>query len=240
MIPKVLHYCWFGKNPLPELVEKCLATWQIILPDYEIRRWDESNFDVFQNDYIKEAYEAKKYAFVSDFARFQILYDEGGIYLDTDVEVLKSLDVFLEHKLFTGFENERSVAPGLILGSVPQSELMAVFRDYYLNKKFKLPDGTLNTESIVTIMTKILVEKGLKLDGSYQVIENFVIYPPEYFSPKGYNTGKMLITENTYTIHHYAGSWLTSKERFKVFAYQMAHKLLGAENFRKLKKALKL
>lgn len=238
MIPKILHYCWFGHNPFPPIIEKCLATWQEILPDYEIKRWDESNFDVYQNTYIKEAYDNKKYAFVSDFARFDILYKEGGIYLDTDVEVLKPFDIFLENKMFTGFENEKSVAPGLILGAVPEMDLIKTLRDHYKDKSFLYPNGMFNTESVVAIMTKLLQKKGLVLNGKYQNIEEMIIYPVEYFSPKGYDTGKLLITDNTYTIHHYAGSWLSTKDLIKIKLHQILNKFLGPKLFQKFRSLL--
>ena len=235
MIPKKIHYCWFGRNPFPPIIEKCIATWQTVLPEYEIKRWDESNFDVSQNNYVKEAYEAKKYAFVSDFARFDILYREGGIYLDTDVEILRNLDNFLHHKMFTGFENEKCVAPGLILGAIPKANLIGYLRNYYLDKSFAKSDGSFNMESIVSIMTKILLDRGLRLDGEFQIVEEIAIYPTDYFSPLQFHTGKLCKTSNTVSIHHYAGSWLSYDDKFKLFFYRMFTNLLGHNLFNQIK-----
>ena len=131
MIPKVIHYCWFGGKPLPKLAKKCLASWKKFCPDYEIIRWDESNFDVNGCDYSREAYEAKKWAFVSDYARLKVIVDNGGIYMDTDVEVVKPLDEFLSHEAFSGFENPRSITTGIMAcekGFAPFAEML---NEYY-------------------------------------------------------------------------------------------------------------
>lgn len=208
MIEKIIHYCWFGNGKLPSIVIKCIETWKFYLPDYKIILWDENNFDVNQITYTKQAYNLKKYAFVSDYARFNILYNYGGIYLDTDVELLRPLDLFLNNKMFTGFENKERVAPGLILGAEKGSSLMKEMMNIYHDKAYILADDSIDKDNVVSIFTKILLDKGLKLNGCLQSVEDLKIYPVDYFSPKSYFSGKTTITENTISIHHYAGTWV--------------------------------
>jgi hypothetical protein len=227
MIPKIIHYCWFGKGSLPMLAFNCIESWKYYLPDYKIMLWDENNFDVECIPYVSQAYKLKKFAFVSDYARFHILSQFGGIYMDTDVEVIKSLDEFLHHKLFTGFENNERVAPGLILGAEKGNQLIGELMDSYNDKEFVLSDGRLNMETVVTYTTNILIKKGLRLDGTLQEVANATIYPVEYFSPKSYFTGKTFITENTYSIHHYAGSWVPWYNRTELAFWQW----LGMHNY---------
>lgn len=207
MIPKIIHYCWFGRGAMPKLAHKCIKSWKKHLPDYEIKEWNEDNFDVNIIPYTEEAYKSKKYAFVSDYARFKILYEEGGIYVDTDVEVLKNLDKFLNNETFTGFECNERVAPGLILGSERESVFMKKMFESYNKSHFIKNDGTLNTETVVQRITEILVKSGLKLNGEYQKISGLSVYPTDYFSPKSYATGKIHLSSNTYSIHHFAASW---------------------------------
>lgn len=208
MIPKIIHYCWFGKSPLPPLVKKCIKSWTQYNPDYKIICWNEHNFNVSIIPYTAQAYKLKKYAFVSDFVRFYLLFYHGGIYLDTDVEVLRSLDIFLNHKMFTGFETKDRVAPGLILGSEKGCSLIKSIMDEYIQKQFLTEKGVIKYENVVTITTKKLLSKGLKLNGNFQLIDEMAIFPVDYFSPKSYFTWETKLTKNTYTIHHYAGSWL--------------------------------
>ncbi|MFG5857003.1 MAG: glycosyltransferase family 32 protein [Dysgonomonas mossii] len=208
MIPKTIHYCWFGRKPLPALAIKCIESWKKYLPDYAIKEWNEDNFNVDIIPYTQEAYNVKKYAYVSDYARFKVLHDEGGIYLDVDVEVLKSLDSLLTNKAFAGFETDTMVAPGLILGAEKEDKLIKDILNRYNNKSFILSDGSFNYETVVVHMTNILVEKGLLLNGKLQTISGLTIYPSDYFSPKSFETDKINITKNTYTIHHYAASWV--------------------------------
>ena len=237
MIPKVIHYCWFGRGPLPELAKKCIASWRKYFPDYEIKRWDEENFDVNAIPYTAEAYSAKKYAFVSDYARFKILYEHGGIYFDTDVEVLKPMDKILEDGGFMGLQsdlvfpdsqNEKEAsalscnpglglacAPGLGLACAPGLGLYKSILDLYTTLKFKIAPGVENLTTVVQYTSQVLIERGLVLKPGIMEIEGIRIYPAEYFCPKTSKKGTLHITENTYTIHHFAESWISPRLRLR-------------------------
>lgn len=215
MIPKVIHYCWFGGNPLPKSAQKCIASWRKYLPDYEIKEWNESNFDVNIIPYTAEAYKAKKYAFVSDYARFWILYKYGGLYFDTDVEVIKNMDDIIAKGAFMGLEKKQAgatptqlgVAPGLGLGVNPGLGLYKELLDVYDDKHLFSAFGKIG-ETIVGITSKIMQKKGIKRqsDGFLHCGE-ITIYPEEYFCPKNYYTGELTITPNTCAIHHYTATW---------------------------------
>lgn len=212
MIPKVIHYCWFGGNPLPESAKKCIASWEKFFPDYEIREWNESNFDINCCAYVKEAYKEKKWAFVSDYARFWILYNEGGIYFDTDVEVIREFDDIVERGPFMGCEvsldGSIGIAPGLGLGVEANMSLFKEILDYYHTLHFIKENGELNTTiTVVDNTTTVLVKHDWKPREMIQTVSGVTIYPPEYFCPMDYVTGKIKITENTYSIHHYMASW---------------------------------
>lgn len=224
---KTIHYCWFGGNPLPETVVKCMKTWAHFCPDYEIIRWDETNFDVGCCDYVREAYEAKKWAFVSDYCRFYVLYHYGGIYLDTDVELLKSLDGLPD--TFIGFENWSSCASGLIRGAQPGDKVCAMMLESYRKDHFALGNGRYNTKTVCQRETGILVEQGLLLNGRQQFVANTHVYPVEYFCPKNYYTQEQNITDNTYSIHHYDASWYTEEDRFAVQLRDKYRKILPAK-----------
>lgn len=224
MIPKVIHYCWFGHNPLPELAKKCIASWKRYLPDYQIKEWNEENFDVHCIPYTHEAYEAKKYAFVSDYARFWILYHYGGIYFDTDVEVIKPIDDIVERGAFMGCETNGvtnssmpTVNPGLGLGASPGLNIYKELLDLYASLSFKKADGSLNLQTIVHYTTSILIQHGLKPITDICQCGEIWIYPQEYFCPKNYTTKKIKITKKSYTIHHYAESWISPWTRFKYY-----------------------
>lgn len=212
-IQKKVHYCWFGYGEKSDLIKKCIESWRINLPEYEVVEWNEQNFDVNICSYTKDAYEAGKFAFVSDFARFYILYHHGGIYMDVDVEVLKPLDRFLMHEAFTGFEDSKNIAPGLILGAKKENAVIKQLLDSYLTREFVLKNGNFNLTPVVKYTTEILVEHGLILNNTYQVINGVALYPKTFFNPKAHNSNKEYFTEETYTIHHFAGSWLTEKQK---------------------------
>lgn len=213
-IPKIIHYCWFGGNQLPELAEKCIQSWKQHCPDYKIIRWDESNFNLNCNRYVKEAYEAKKWAFVTDYVRLFALYHHGGIYMDTDVEVLKPLDKFLEHRAFTGCENEEMCVTGTMAAEKGHKWLEDLL-NYYKDKKFILWDGSLNTKTNTKIITETTICKyGWIPKNEYQVLkEGLHIYPFDYFCAKDWNDGQVYITDRTYTVHHFSGSWHSEKEK---------------------------
>ena len=210
MIPKIIHYCWFGGNPLPDLAKKCIASWKKYCPDYEIKEWNESNFDLNCCDFVKEAYVAKKWAFVSDFARLKIVYEEGGIYLDTDVEVLKSFDNLLSNKCFLGEETSRFVATGLGFGAEKHNPIIQELLEMYIGKHFKLEDGSYDMLPCPRKNTEPLYKYGYKFSGkAIWKNEHTTVYPPEYFCPLNYETGKMYLTDRTYSIHLYNASWHT-------------------------------
>lgn len=215
MIPKKIHYCWFGGKPINELGQKCLASWKKYFPDYEIIEWNESNFDVNCCQYVREAYEAKKWAFVSDYARFKILYEEGGVYFDTDVEVIKPFDDIIVRGNFMGSENKLSaINPGLGLAVAPGLGLIKELLDDYEKSSFLKLDGTYDLTTIVERTTKFLKSHGLKNINEIQTIADITIYPVDYFCPIDYVSGNMKITENTYSIHHYSASWHSEKEKY--------------------------
>ncbi len=213
MIPKIIHYCWFGRNPLPELAVKCIESWKIFLPDYEIKQWNEDNYDVHKIPYISQAYDAKKYAFVSDYARFDILYEYGGIYFDTDVEVIKDLTPIIEKGAFAGVEYAGLLAAGLGIASPARTEIFKEIIDSYEADQFINSDGSLNLRTVVIRVSEILYKYGFKKENIIQKIQGITIYPSEYFCPISFQDGILRCTENTYTIHHFAGSWLTEKEK---------------------------
>lgn len=236
MIPKKIHYCWFGKKPLPAIVEKCIASWEKFLPDYEIIRWDENNYDVTKNNFLQQAYFHKKYAFVSDFARFDILQEYGGIYMDTDVELLQNLDQFLIYPCFTGFESPVLVNPGVIIGAEKSSKLIGYMKSYYELNDYFNPE---KVETVVTIITNHLISNGLELNNTLQNIQDVTIFPTEYFAPLGFQTGKLHITDNTVSIHHYAGSWLSTQDKLRVTVFRMFNNLLGDQLFTKVRRLFK-
>lgn len=223
MIPKVIHYCWFGRNPLPDTAIRCIESWKKFFPDYEIKEWNEDNFDINMIPYTAQAYVAKKYAFVSDYARFWILYNYGGLYFDTDVEVICSMNDIIKRGPFMGCEKpyvegnvakDLGVAPGLGLGVNPGFGLIKEILDEYEKSSFIQADGFLNLTTIVEYTTNILCKHGLKNSPEVQLINGCYIYPSDYFSPKNVDTRKLVITENTRSIHHYDASWasLASKK----------------------------
>lgn len=212
MIPKKIHYCWFGGNPLPELALKCIQSWKEFCPDYEIIEWNESNFDIEINKYVKEAYEAKKWAFVTDYVRLYVLVNYGGVYMDTDVEVIKNIDIFLKHRAFSGFEREEAIPTG-IMACEENFPLFNRLLNEYEERSFYRKDGSFDLTTNVTSITRSCEKLGLKLNNKLQNIEDFVLYPKDFFCPKSYKTGEINCTKNTFTIHHFAGSWQDKKQK---------------------------
>ncbi len=213
MIPKIIHYCWFGGKELPPEVLRCMDSWKRFCPDYEIRRWDESNYDYTRLRYTREAYQEKKWAFVTDVARLDIIFQQGGIYLDTDVELIKPLDSLLQDSAFMGFEGGRQVATGLGFGAEKGNPLILGNLKMYEDMAFIREDGSFNRLPCPAITTMYLETLGLVREDRLQIVEGMKIYPTEYFSPQLLEDGRAEITENTISIHHYAGTWMTDKER---------------------------
>lgn len=224
MIPKVIHYCWFGGNPLPESAKRCIASWRKFLPEYEIMEWNESNYDVHRIPYMHEAYEAKKFAFVSDYARFDILYHYGGIYFDTDVEVIAPMNHIIEKGNFMGREagayitsevfaaepKGLAVNPGLGLGAVPGLALYKELLDGYSMRHFRRKDGSLDMSTIVGYTTDYLIAHGMTNDNEHlQLVADVWIYPADVFCPMNHTkANELTITSNTVSIHHYDCTWL--------------------------------
>lgn len=235
-ISKKLHYCWFGNNTKSDLIKKCINSWKQFAPDYEIIEWNESNFDIKKYKYAEQAYEAKKYAFVSDVARFDILYNEGGIYVDTDVEFLKPIDTFLADELFMGYSQNGLVASGLITGCSKHNILLKEILLYYENHEFLLLNGRPNTTNVVTIVSDILIERGFILDGTYMNRDGVVLYPAEYFDPYDYENKKMYISDKTYLIHHYAASWKNNSDMYIYNIGLVIKKIVGKKFYDKIAK----
>ncbi len=231
MLPKTIHYCWFGRNPKPKLAKNCIASWKKHCPDYEIIEWNEDNFDIGMNEYVRSAYEQKKYAFLTDYARLVILYERGGIYFDTDVELLKPLDDLLENKSFFGFENNEYVNTGLGFGAEKGNTLIKKMQEEYepyLNKKSSFVGCPI-------LNTQALVKRGLVQDGQMQDLEGNIIFPIEYFNPYDDPTGRLSITNRTYSIHWYAKSWMKKSTILKSTLTRPLHRLFGSDFFRKEK-----
>lgn len=228
MIPKKIHFCWFGKNEYPSVVKKCIESWNKYLPEFEVFLWNEDNFNLSLYPYAESAYKEKKYAFVSDVCRLYVLREHGGIYLDSDVEILKPLDEFLHHKAFSGFEDNCCIPTGII-ASEKNGKWVSDMLEYYEGRSFYLPDGSLDLRTNVSIMTELLTGK-IQFNNSLQdVFEYVTFYPSDYFCPKSHSTRKIILSENTVCIHHFAGSWLPSKfkkrARRKEFKLKIINKL---------------
>lgn len=219
MIPKIIHYCWFGGNPLPDDAIKCIKSWKKYFPDYKIKEWNEHNYKLNSCAYVKEAYNAKKWAFVSDYARFDILYKYGGLYFDTDVEVIKSMNDIIERGPFMGVETDWfnsdsssqsvSVAPGLGMAAPAGLALYKEILDDYKSRHFYKKNGKEDITTVVYTVTSILEKHGIQLKDGVALCEEIIIYPKEFFCPKDYNTGEIQITQNTRAIHHYSASWFS-------------------------------
>ncbi|MES7204568.1 glycosyltransferase, partial [Cutibacterium acnes] len=208
VIPKTIHYCWFGQKDKPDIVKRCMETWHQQLTDYRMVEWNEDNFDVEVIPYVQEAYEHGKFAFVSDYARVHALYHEGGIYLDTDVEVFQSFDPLLHHDSFWGYEQGNFIATSTI-GAKPKNVLIERFLSTYERRSFLKPDGTYDSLTNVAVVTDIMKKFGFRSDGSYQEVDGVgVCYPQPYFSPYDYINCRNLTTDETFTLHHFHKSWL--------------------------------
>jgi mannosyltransferase OCH1-like enzyme len=252
-IPKIIHYCWFGGKPKPPLAEKCIKSWKKYCPDYEIFEWNETNFDVSTAPlYVRQAYEAGRWAFVTDYVRLVALVKLGGVYMDTDVEVVKSLDPYLKHEAFAGFESIDRVQTGL-LACCPGFPLFQRFLAHYDTAEFIRPDGSHDTTTNVEVLTRLCRERGLQMNDRYQVVDGLAVYPREFFCPVDYDTEKLKRTRKTVTIHWFSGSWHTEaeleflrqeKERLRYerasnLRVRIGTMLLGEKGYEKMKALLK-
>lgn len=246
MIPRTIHYCWFGHGEKPKLAQKCIASWKKYCPDYEIIEWNEDNFDVYMNGYTKMCYENRKYAFLSDYVRLHVVYQHGGIYFDTDVELLRNTDFLLDSTAFFGFETDGVrktddhepsmnlgwVASGLGFGSVSGGvALQAMLEEYAA-----LTDGEHGVIGCPRLNTKALSKLGLKRDGTYQEFPWGIVYPMEYFNPYESATGRLNRTKNTVSVHWYMGSALTTKQRIRSVIGRPLHRIFGINFMEKLRK----
>lgn len=216
MIPKIIHSIWVGGNKKSKTVNLCQESWKKYCIDYQFIEWNEENFD-FDNSplFVKEAYEKKKWAFVSDYIRLWALYNYGGVYLDSDMELLKKIDVFLDNKSFTGFEDDVSVQSSII-GSVKGNILIKELLDYYNDRPF-ISENSLDTTTNVEIISNILYDKGLEKNNTEQLImDNLKIYPSNYFCPKSFKTGVIKLTSDTYGIHHFNMSWISLPKKIYI------------------------
>lgn len=230
MIPKKIHYCWFGKGTYSKLTEKCIESWKFFCPDYELICWNEDNSPIRDNPYVKQAYEAKKWAFVSDYVRLRAVEVYGGIYLDIDVELIRSLDDFLSQSAFMGFECLEKVAT-CVIGANAGHPMIKAAAEKYQNIYFLTEDGGCDFTTNVERLTSQLVHQGLLLNNELQIVNDITVYPSEFFSPKDLQTGKVAITPNTYAVHHFNASWMTYKQRFHMRIAQ----LIGPEWTKKIK-----
>lgn len=240
MIPKIIHYCWFGRGKKPDSAIRCINSWKLHTPDYLLKEWNEDNFDINSNLYVKQAYESRKFAFVTDYVRLYAIYTEGGVYMDTDVELLKSLDEFLAHPAFSGFESNNYVPTGIMAaekGSLWAKELLS----YYDQREFISQDGSFNMTTNTKTITDYMLTKGLVLNDHYQEFKDLVVmYPHEYFCPKDHGTGIITISYNTACIHHFAMSWIDPKQKRLSNIKGKMIKIIGVNIVMKIVTILKL
>ena len=238
-IPKVIHYCWFGGNPLSDSAVKCIESWKKFLPDYQLIEWNENNFNIEKLEYTKEAYVAEKYAFVSDVARIEALYQHGGIYMDTDVEVLKTFTPLLDARCILGMEEKEYVATSF-MAFEKEHPLVKQFLNLYESISFFDKNGQIITGTNVAKLTNLLIEKGFVQENYYQELEEGIkIYPKEFFSPYDYINCHYNITENSYCVHHFAVSWMSKKEQVKKRIKKQLSKILGPKKMNKIREKLK-
>ena len=263
MIPKIIHYCWIGKKPLPPLAKKCIASWQRLMPDYEIKRWDETNYDFKKNKFMVNAYARKKWGFVPDYARLDIIYNYGGIYLDTDVEVLKSFDEFLKYPAFCGFESEHFINFGHGFGSEKGNKIIKQLMRPYETMDFSLNNEILKQASLYSkiqmekwqkeglvpsplLQTQILAKEfGLKQNNTRHSLGGIEVFPSIYFCPRDKYFAP-IYDERAYSVHHFMGSWIPAQTKIKVKLVRLLRGCLGSKTVdfllqinRKIKNILK-
>lgn len=235
MIPKIIHYCWFGKEPLPNKVKECMKSWEEHLSEYKIMLWNEASFDVNSIEFTKQAYEMKKYAFVSDYVRIYALYHYGGIYLDTDIEIRKTLDFFLEKELVLGTDDEGSLITAL-MASRKNHYLFKEIMDFYHSIDFILEDGSFNVTTNNVHIQKIILKYGYVEKNIHQLLAcGGEVYPDEYFHAKSLVSGEYHITDNTYAIHHHTLLWVPFKTKLiRFLRLYILVPILGKKRYIKL------
>ena len=229
-IPKVIYYCWFGRGKIPPLSVKCIESWKKYCPDYEIVCINEDNFDISANQYAKEAYDAKKWAFVSDYARLKVLYDNGGIYLDTDVEIIKPIDELISERGYMGFDDNGTISTGLGFACEKGNGLIGALIKDYDSISFVLPDGSYDLTPCPERNTKVMQSMGFDIRNQNQIFMGMQMLPEDYLCPVKYYTGKKKITKNTYSIHHFCASWISPTSKRTLFV----KRILGVKLYDKL------
>ncbi len=229
-IPKVIHYCWFGNGKMPQLAEKCIASWKKYCPDYEIVCHNEDNFDISENRYAKEAYQAGKWAFVSDYVRLKVLYENGGVYLDTDVEIIKPIDELIKENGFMGFDDRGVISTGLGFACEKGNELVKNLLEDYDDISFVRPDGSFDITPCPDRNCDTLKRLGMDLSIRDQVFMGIHMLPEDYLCPVKYYTGKKIITPNTYSIHHFCASWISATAKRTLFV----KRIVGVRLYNKL------
>ena len=234
MIPKIIHYCWFGDNEIPERAKKCIASWKTYCPDYEIKEWNDDNFPL-ENcpKYVLDARAAKKYAFVTDYVRLKVLYDNGGFYMDTDVELLRPLDIFQDDRAVIGFENDNFVNSGQMLAAEAGHPILHEMMECYSNVDFYQPDGSMFLLGCPRVNTQALEAHGLTKNGQEQIVADVHIYPADWFNPLDSATGLLKKTENTVSIHWYSMSWISPAKQIRVKILRQIRKFLTKIKIRK-------
>ena len=227
MIPKIIHYCWFGRGEKPELAKKCIASWRKFCPDFEIREWNEDNCDYLAMPFMAEAYAAKKYAFVSDVMRLIVLEQYGGVYFDTDVEVVRDISPLLNDEGFIGFENNRFVNSGQVMAAVPHQPIVQAMIDEYKKLHYMQPDSSVMPVGCPRLNSDVLERFGLIRNGQEQIVAGIHVYPDDYFSPMDSTTGKLTKTENTYSIHWYSMSWLPKRTQIRAKLGRIVRRIMG-------------
>ena len=233
MIPNKIHFCWFGGNKKPEIIENCIESWKRYMPEFSIIEWNERNYDIHKSKYMIEAYNYKKWAFVSDYARFDILNEYGGIYFDTDAELLKPIpQAILEHDAFTGIESAGTVNPGLVMGSIPKHPFLEQILNVYESQSFsqQIKEGRCKTVNEYT--TEILEGYGFMQENTFQIVDGIAIYPSSIFCGYDQDTHSYDISEETVSVHHYAGSWKKKSTKNTIIRFLVNS--IGINKYRKL------
>lgn len=238
MIPKIIHYCWFGKSPLPKLAKECIKSWKKYCPDFTIKEWNEDNSPIHLFPFAEQALQAKKWAFVSDVIRLYALYTEGGIYMDMDVELIKPLYPFLNHQAFTGYERDSNMLQTAIFGAEPQSQWIADWLELYKNLSFSPEKNNMSTLVNNKLISKYMEEKNIDLNGNPFNSDYIIIYPHDYFCPMSYKSHFITKTSNTICIHYYTFSW-SEPDTMKGHLKKYITKIIGEKKFRIIVNSIK-